>query len=70
MKVWRDMKSNASRKASKLRRERNKTGNLPVETDQLNRLEQRIIACVGLEYVQGNTDCPDSMPEEEVNIFN
>jgi len=33
-------------------------------------LEKRIIGCMGLEYAQGISDCPDSMPEEEVCIKN
>lgn len=61
------MKRNASKKASKLRCEKNGTGNFPINADQL---EQRVIAIMGLEYVQGAFDCPDSTPEEEVHISN
>jgi len=62
--------SNVSKKASKIRNEKNRTGNFPVCEEPLNILEQRIIGCMGLEYVQGTSDCPDSMPEEEVCIKN
>jgi len=31
----------------------------------LSTIDQRIIACMGLEYVQGSVNCPDSTPEEE-----
>jgi len=67
--VWRDLKSNASKKASKLRNERNRTGNFPVHTDSLDTLQKRIISCIGLEYVEGSRECADSMPEEEIHIF-
>lgn len=60
------MKSNASKKASKIRNEKNRTGKFPVQAEPLDNLEKRVIACMGLEYVQGASDCPDSMPEEEV----
>lgn len=61
------MKSNASKKASKIRKEKNRTGNFPVTSESLDNLELRIIGCMGLEYVEG-TNCPDSVPEEEVHI--
>ncbi|XP_018317252.1 uncharacterized protein [Mycetomoellerius zeteki] len=64
--VWRDLKSNASKKAAKIRNERNRTGNFPMQSQPLEDLEQRIIACMGLDYVQGSETCPDSTPEEEV----
>ncbi|XP_024876589.1 uncharacterized protein LOC112457648 [Temnothorax curvispinosus] len=63
--VWRDMKSTASKKASKLRNERQRTGNFPVTAQPLSTMDQRVIACMGLEYVQGSVNCPDSTPEEE-----
>lgn len=63
------MKSNASKKASKLRKERNRTGNFPITTDGLDNLQKRIIACMGLEYVEGSRDCMDSTPEEEVHTY-
>lgn len=63
------MKSTASKKASKLRNERNRTGNFPVTASLLNTIDQRVIACMGLEYVQGSVNCPDSIPEEEVYYF-
>ncbi|KYN07982.1 hypothetical protein ALC62_01043 [Cyphomyrmex costatus] len=63
--VWRDLKSNASKKAAKIRYERNRTGNFPMQSQMLDDLEQRIIACIGLDYVQGSQTCPDSTPEEE-----
>ncbi|XP_071653698.1 uncharacterized protein [Temnothorax longispinosus] len=63
--VWRDLKSNTSKKASKLRNERNRTGNFPVTSEPLDSLEQRVLGCIGLEYVEGTPDCPDSIPEEE-----
>lgn len=62
------MKSNASKKASKLRNERNRTGNFPVTTESLDELQKRIIGCIGLEYVEGSGECADSMPEEEVHV--
>jgi len=64
------MKRNASKKASKLRCEKNGTGNFPINAEHLDQLEQRVIAIMGLEYVQGAFDCPDSTPEEEVHISN
>lgn len=63
------MKSTASKKASKLRNERHRTGNFPVTTQALNMTDQRIISCIGLDYVQGSVNCPDSTPEEEVYSF-
>ncbi|XP_077263663.1 uncharacterized protein LOC143898224 [Temnothorax americanus] len=63
--VWRDMKSTASKKASKLRNERQRTGNFPLIAQPLSTMDQRVIACMGLEYVQGSVNCPDSTPEEE-----
>lgn len=68
MKVWRDLKNNTSKKASKLRNERNRTGNFPVTAEPLDNLEKRIISVIGVEYIQGTTDCPDSFPEEEVHV--
>ncbi|XP_025160782.1 uncharacterized protein LOC112589924 [Harpegnathos saltator] len=63
--VWRDLKSNASKKAAKLRYERNRTGNFPLNSESLDNLQQRIVACMGLQYVEGAHDCPDSTPEQE-----
>ncbi|XP_077256592.1 uncharacterized protein LOC143894295 isoform X2 [Temnothorax americanus] len=63
--VWRDMKNTASKKASKLRNERQRTGNFPVTAQPLSTMDQRVIACMGLEYVQRSVNCPDSTPEEE-----
>lgn len=63
------MKSAASKKASKLRSERHRTGNFPVNAQPLSTIDQRVIACMGLEYVQGSVNCPDSTPEEEVYYF-
>lgn len=69
IKVWRDLKSNTSKKASKIRNEKNRTGNFPVTSEPLDSLEQRIIGCIGLEYIQGTSDCPDSVPEDEVFLL-
>ncbi|XP_032690435.1 uncharacterized protein LOC116853446 [Odontomachus brunneus] len=63
--VWRDIKSNTSKKASKLRNEKNRTGNFPINADPLDNLEQRVIAYMGLEYIQDASNVPDSTPEEE-----
>lgn len=63
------MKSVASKKASKLRNERNRTGNFPITAQPLSIIDQHVIACMGLEYVQGSVKCPDSTPEEEVYSF-
>jgi len=52
------MKSNASKKASKLRNERNQTGNFLVTTDGLDNL-QTYHCCIGLEYVKGSRECAD-----------
>lgn len=63
------MKSVASKKASKLRNERHRTGNFPITAQPLSNIDQRVIACMGLEYVQDSVNCPDSTPEEEVYSF-
>ncbi|XP_071581867.1 uncharacterized protein [Temnothorax nylanderi] len=65
--VWRDLKSNTSKKALKLRNERNRTGNFPVTSEPLDSLDSAFctLGCIGLEYVEGTPDCPDSIPEEE-----
>jgi len=67
IKVWRDLKSNTSKKAAKIRNEKNRTGNFPVTSDPLDTLEQRVIGVMGFEYVEGSSVCPDSVPEEEVH---
>lgn len=68
LQVWRDLKSNTSKKASKLRNEKNRTGNFPINAEPLDKLEKRVIGCMGLEYVQGASNRPDSTPEEEVQL--
>ena len=67
LQVWRDMKSRACTKASKLRQEIASTGNRGVYTAPLTEMEQRITSIVGVEYTTG-TDCPDAMPEEDVSL--
>ncbi|KYN09111.1 hypothetical protein ALC57_18778, partial [Trachymyrmex cornetzi] len=67
--VWRDLKSNASKKTTKIRNERNRTGNFPIRSDPLDNLEQRVIACIGLDYIQGSVICPDSTSEEEIYVY-
>lgn len=39
-----------------------------MQSQPLQDLEQRVIACMGLDYVQGSAACPDSTPEEEVCV--
>ncbi|XP_025161610.1 uncharacterized protein LOC112590108 isoform X2 [Harpegnathos saltator] len=62
--VWRDLKSISSRKASKLRAERLRTGNFPAEEAPLQNIEQRVVSAIGLDYVEGNAHCPDSCVED------
>ncbi|XP_072943286.1 uncharacterized protein [Epargyreus clarus] len=62
MTVWRDYKSRTCSKAAKLRRQRERTGNIPMEIPALTDMERRILSIIGTDYVFG-TDCPDSMPE-------
>ncbi|XP_025163493.1 uncharacterized protein LOC112590616 [Harpegnathos saltator] len=66
--VWRDLKSVSSRKVSKLRAERLRTGNFPAEEVPLQNIEQRVVSAIGLDYVEGNAHCPDSCVEEDENI--
>lgn len=66
--VWRDLKSRACTKAARLNRERNATGNRTVTSAPLTKVEKRIISILGSSYVTG-TDCPDSMPEENVSSY-
>lgn len=66
--VWRDLKSTASKKASKLRIERQRTGNFPINQFPLQSIERRVISAIGLEYVQGNENCLDSCVEDDVCI--
>lgn len=63
--VWRDLKSRACMKAAKIRKEKVQTGNRPIKTPPLTEIEKRIISLIGADYSIG-TNCPDSMPEEDV----
>ena len=65
--TWRDIKSKTSAKARNLRSQKAATGNIKLKIESLTILEQRILGIIGLEYVEGSRDCPDSMPEEEVS---
>ncbi|XP_066585605.1 uncharacterized protein [Prorops nasuta] len=67
--VWRDLKSKTSKKARNIRLQRAATGNRSVTIDKLSELELRVISIVGLNYVEGSADCPDSMPEEEILLL-
>lgn len=66
--VWRDLKSVSSKKASKLRAERRRTGNFPVNESPLQNIEKRVISAIGMEYVEGNVTCPDSCVENDIQI--
>ena len=65
--VWRDVKSRISLKAREQRKAKAATGNKPIKDSNLTEFELRVIGVVGSEYVEGNEDCADSLPEEEVN---
>lgn len=65
-KVWRDLKSRVSTKVKNLRKAKAVTGNKAITQTELSDFELRVLGIVGPEYVEGNTDCPDSIPEEEV----
>lgn len=69
IEVWRDLKSISSKKASKLRAARQRTGNFPVNETPLQNMELRVVSAIGLDYVEGNADCPDSCVEEDVRIY-
>jgi len=62
------VKSNASKKVSKLRNERNRTGNFPVTTDGLDNLQKHIISCISLEDVGGSRECADTPEEEDISF--
>ncbi|XP_073843952.1 uncharacterized protein [Musca autumnalis] len=62
--VWRDLKSKTSTKFKTLKRERNATGNKPLTKGLLTPIEERVVGIVGLEYMMGNEDCPDSLDVE------
>ncbi|XP_071577502.1 uncharacterized protein [Temnothorax nylanderi] len=63
--VWRDLKSRTSIKAKDLRKAKGLTGNKAIAQPELTELELRVIGIIGAEYVEGNKDCADSIPDEE-----
>ncbi|XP_046626159.1 uncharacterized protein LOC124307955 [Neodiprion virginianus] len=67
--TWRDMKSRTSQKARKIRNQRNATGNKEIDEVPLTPLELRVIGIICKNYVEGSSDCPDSVPEEWVFII-
>lgn len=68
--MWRDLKSRTSIKARDLRRAKAMTGNKSIkQSAELSEMELRVIGIVGAEYIEGNKDCAENIPEEEVYIF-
>ncbi|KAM0737123.1 hypothetical protein ACS0PU_000216 [Formica fusca] len=64
--VWRDLKSRTSIKARDLRRAKAMTGNKSIkQSAELSEMELRVIGIVGAEYIEGNKDCAENIPEEE-----
>lgn len=61
------MKSKTPIKFKTLKRERTKTGNLPLSEGTLTQLEERVVALVDWEYMMGNEECPDSFDFGEVS---
>lgn len=44
------LKSVSSKKASKLRAERRRTGNFPMNESPLQNIEKRVISAIGMDY--------------------
>lgn len=45
------------------------TGNKPITQSELSDFELRVLGIVGAEYVEGHTDCPENIPDEEVTYM-
>jgi len=54
-------------KARDLRKAKAMTGNKSIKQD-LSQLELRVIGLVGAEYIEGNKDCAENIPEEKVCV--
>lgn len=66
--TWRDNKTKASEKATKLRAARSQTGNKAVNI-QLSDLDRKILGIIGYEFAEGVQQSYDSFPEEQVIII-
>ncbi|XP_036336280.1 uncharacterized protein LOC118746544 [Rhagoletis pomonella] len=63
--VWRDLKSRTSVKARERRKQMAATGNAPMLTAPLSDLDQKVLSLLGTEYVEGSSQCVESIPEED-----
>ncbi|XP_048515803.1 uncharacterized protein LOC125502118 [Athalia rosae] len=63
--TWRDLKSKTSMKIRNIRNARAMTGNKEVNEEEISSLDERIIGLIGSSYVEGSSECPDSIPEEQ-----
>jgi len=61
------LKSKISQKGRNIRLQKSATGNKAIREAHLTALELRVIGLIGSNYIEGSPDCPDSVPEEEVN---
>ncbi|XP_036327415.1 uncharacterized protein LOC118740023 [Rhagoletis pomonella] len=64
--VWRDLKSRTSVKARERRKQMAATGNAPMLTAPLSDLDQKVLSLLGTEYVEGSSQCVESITEEDV----
>ncbi|XP_036348086.1 uncharacterized protein LOC118757485 [Rhagoletis pomonella] len=60
--VWRDLKSRTSVRVRDRKRQQALTGNKPVKQAPLTELEERVVAIIGSNYIEGHESVAENVP--------